>query len=285
VLCAALVAFLLPGASASAQDALPAVSLGMEPVAAPASDAASQSTTALAEKLENPIGGLFIIPFQNNTNFNAGPHKGTQDILNIQPVIPIDINEDWNIITRTILPLVWNPSLRPAQSVPFGTAPTTFSAFLSPKNPTNGWLGGVGPLAQLPTISSKTLGSNVWGLGPAAVIVYAQGPIVAGGLLDNAFSLGGTTVRRGTGYSLMTFQPFLNYNFGDGWFVGTVPIITADWQANGAKWTIPVGAQAGRLIKLEGKLPVNLLTGFYYNADRERYGATWQWRTQVAIVF
>jgi hypothetical protein len=88
--------------------------------------------------LQNPIGDLYSFPFQNNTNFNYGPHDGTQDILNVQPVIPIHVNEDWNVVTRTILPLIWQPSLEPAHTVPFGTGPTTFSAFLSPKNPTNG---------------------------------------------------------------------------------------------------------------------------------------------------
>jgi hypothetical protein len=113
--------------------------------------------SALAKKLQNPIGDLYSFPFQNNTNFNTGPNKGTQDILNVQPVIPIHINEDWNVITRTILPLVWQPSFQPAQTVPFGTGPTTFSAFLSPANPVNGWLWGVGPVVQVPTISSATL--------------------------------------------------------------------------------------------------------------------------------
>ena len=74
-------------------------------------DGAAESATDLAKKLQNPVGDLISIPFQNNTNFNVGPNKGTQDILNIQPVIPIHLNENWNLITRTILPLVWSPSL------------------------------------------------------------------------------------------------------------------------------------------------------------------------------
>lgn len=95
--------------------------------------AAPNDASVLAEKLQNPIADLISFPFQNNTNFNVGPNKGTQDILNIQPVIPIHINPDWNVITRTILPLVWSPSFQPLASVPpFGAAPTTFSAFLSP---------------------------------------------------------------------------------------------------------------------------------------------------------
>lgn len=280
-------AALAPARAQQAQPA-PVVRVALGPDAAPgqaAGDPTNESATDLAKKLQNPVGDLISVPFQNNTNFNVGPNKGTQDNVNIQPVIPIHLNQDWNLITRTILPLVWNPSLQPAQSVPFGLAPTTFSAFLSPKNPVNGWVWGVGPIAQFPTITSKTLGSNVWGLGPALVVVKLAGPIVAGALVNNAFSLGGTSGRGGTRYSLFTFNPFFNYNLGNGWFVGTVPIITANWLSGGEKWTLPVGAQVGRLIKIGGKLPVNLAVGAYYNALRPQFGSTWQLRTQVAIIF
>jgi len=232
----------------------------------PPPDAGSaDSATALAKKLQNPIGDLYSFPFQNNTNFNTGPHRGTQDILNVQPVIPIHINEDWNVITRTILPLIWQPSFQPAQAVPFGTGPTTFSAFLSPKNPTNGWLWGVGPVVQIPTISSATLGSNVWGGGPTGVLVYMNGPWVAGVLANNVWSFGGTSGLGGTRYNTFLTQPFVNYNFGEGWYVSTSPIITANWlTSENNAWTLPVGASAGRVVKLGGKLPVNLQVGAYY---------------------
>jgi hypothetical protein len=250
------------------------------------SDSAGQSATDLAKKLQNPVGDLYSFPFQNNTNFNYGPNKGTQDILNVQPVIPIHINEDWNVITRTILPLIWQPSLQPANTVPFGTGPITFSAFLSPKNPTNGWLWAAGPVFQVPTISDKTLGSNVWGAGPTAAIVYMKGPWVAGGLANNVWSLGGTQGLGGTRYNTFLVQPFANYNFGGGWYVGSAPIITANWLTSGNNaWTLPVGAQVGRVVKIGGKLPVNFLLGAYYNALRPEFGSTWQLRTQVTLIF
>ena len=282
---------------------------------------AAESVSEIARQLENPLGDVTRIPFQNNTNFNAGPHKGTLNVLNIEPIIPIHLNPDWNLVTRTIFPLVWSPSLQPAQSVPFGTAPTTVSAFLSPGKAVNGWVWGVGPIVELPTITSGTLGSNVWGLGPAAVVVNSSGPIVAGTIINNVFSLGGTSGRAagpagfaqgalagpkgrrptglllsalgcgsacpvaGTRYSLMTVNPFISYNFGEGWYIGSAPIITANWLANGEKWTLPVGPALGRVIKLGGKLPVNLLIGAYYNVLRPQFGATWQIRTQIAVVF
>ncbi len=280
---ALLATSLLAGGAAQAQqaqDAQPAAG-----AASSAADTSGQSTEDLAKKLQNPIGDLYTIPFQSNTNFGFGPHQGTQEILNIQPVIPLHINDDWNIITRTIVPVIWNPSLLPAPSVPQGIGPTTFSAFLSPKNPTNGWLWGVGPVVQIPTITSPTLGSNVWGLGPTAVIVYMGGPIVTGALVNNVWSLGGTSGPNGTKYATFLTQPFFNYNFQGGWFVGTAPIVTANELASGQKWTVPVGAQGGRLIKLFGKLPVNFLVGGYYNVVTPQYGARWQLRTQVAVIF
>ena len=145
-----------------------------------ASDATGESATDLAKKIQNPIGDLYSFPFQSNTNFGYGPEGGTQEVLNIQPVIPIHITPDWNIITRTILPPSGRarPGLVP--SMPFGTAPISASAFLSPKNPVDHWLWGVGPVVQVPTISSRDLGSSVWGAGPTAGAVYLNGPIVAG---------------------------------------------------------------------------------------------------------
>jgi hypothetical protein len=237
---AGLLALLFSSFGAVAQSAAPT----------PAPDNASEdNATALAKKLQNPIGDLYSFPFQNNTNFNTGPHQGTQDILNVQPVIPIHITEDWNIITRTILPLIWQPSLQPAQTVPFGTGPTTFSAFLSPSKPVDGWLWGIGPVVQVPTISSSTLGSNVWGGGPTGVLVYMKGPWVAGVLANNVWSFGGTPGLGGTRYNTFLTQPFVNYNFGEGWYVGTSPIITANWLTTGDHaWTLPVGANCVRAI-------------------------------------
>ncbi len=244
------------------------------------------SATALAKKLQNPVGDLYSVPFQSNTNFDYGPHDGTQELLNIQPVLPVHLTPDWNLITRTILPLIWQPSLAPAHTAPFGSGDTTFSAFISPSAPKDGWLWGAGPVIQIPTASSATLGSNVWGAGPSAVLVYMQGPWVAGNLVNNVWSFGGTSGRGGTRYNNFLDQVFVNYNFGGGWYVGSAPEITANWLAAGNNaWTLPLGGQGGRIIKLGGKLPVNLSAGAYYNALRPQYGSTWQLRTEITLIF
>jgi hypothetical protein len=184
------------------------------------------------------------------------------------------------------LPLIWQPSLAPAHTVPFGTGPTVLSAFLSPKNPYHGWVWGVGPAVQLPTISSATLGSNVWGAGPTAVLVYLKGPIVAGALANNIWSFGGTSGQSGTRYNNFLLQPFFNYNFEKGWYVTSAPIITANWETAGNKaWTLPIGGSFGRVIKIGGKLPVNFGLSVYDNVLRPQNGAAWQLRTQVTIIY
>jgi hypothetical protein len=282
VLAALVYAAIAPSARAQSAATSAPPQVHIDPVSAPKPDEAS----ALAEKLQNPIADLISFPLQNDTNFNVGPNKGTQDILNIQPVIPIHINQDWNVITRTILPLVWSPSFQPAATVPpFGLGPTTFSAFLSPTQDIDGWTWGIGTIAELPTITNKNLGSNVWGLGPAVVAVRMAHPWVYGLLVNTVFSLGGTSGFGGTKYTLTTINPFINYNFGEGWFVGMSNITTANWDTGGEKWTLPVGAQFGRLIKIADKLPVNLLAGAYYNALRPTGTGTWQLRTQVTFIF
>ena len=254
-------------------------------VTAPGSQSAeAEGASQLAKKTQNPIGDLISVPFQNNANFGFGPHRGTQDVLNIQPVIPIHLTSDWNVITRTILPLVWSPGLSPVPTVPFGTAPISFSAFLSPRALNHGWLWGVGPVVQIPTASSARIGSHVWGGGPTAVIVYISRHVVAGVLANDIWSFGGTKRPGGTRYATFLTQPFFNYNFGKGWYVGTSPIITANWRASGEKWTLPIGANVGRIIRIAGQ-PLNLLVGSYYNVLKPTYGGEWQLRTQVTLIF
>jgi hypothetical protein len=245
----------------------------------------TESATDIAKAVQNPIGNTTSVPFQNNTNLGAGPQHATQNVLNFQPVVPVHIDQNWSLIVRTVIPFTWSPSALPGPSVPFGVAPTTISAFLLPKNAVDGWVWGIGPIVQIPTITNASLGSNVWGLGPTAVVVKLAGPIVAGLLISDGLSLGGTSGPTGTKYNLFTVKPFVNYNFGEGWFVGTVPIITANWAGGGEKWTLPVGGEFGRVIKIGGKMPINLQMGAYYNTLRPEGGAIWQIRAQIAAIF
>ena len=252
-------------------------------------DTAGKSATELAKELQNPVADLISFPFQNNTNFNFGPLKGTQDILNVQPVIPFHVTEDWNLITRTIFPLTWQPQLTPNTGSTFGLGNVNLSLFLSPKQLFHGIIWGVGPAIILPTATGGTVGSNIWGAGPSGVALRMDGPWVYGALVSNVWSFAGTTGPGGVGnaYNNFLLQPFVNYNFGEGWYVNSVPIITSNWLAPaGQQWIVPVGGGGGRVIKLFDKLPVNLYIGAYYNAVHpSSTGPSWQLRSQLTFIF
>jgi hypothetical protein len=189
------------------------------------------------------------------------------------------------LITRTILPLIWQPSLQPAQTVPFGQQADHVLG-LSLAEEAGRWMG-VGRGSDRADSDRQQQDARLERVGhrPRRGGRAYRRAFDYGALVNNVLSLGGSTTR-GTRYDTFTFNPFVNYNFDGGWFVGTVPIITANWLTIGSKaWTLPLGAQVGRLIKIGGKLLINLLVGAYYNVLRPQYGPTWQLRTQIAVIF
>jgi len=247
---------------------------------------AEMSAEELAKLAQNPVGNLISLPFQNNTNLNFGPLKKTQNILNIQPVVPIEISKEWNIITRTIVPVVSQPPLFAGDSRLDGIGPTVFSAFLSPADPKGGLIWGAGPVIQIPTTSDSKLGSYRWGLGPTFVILHLEkgDPWVYGFLVNNIWSVANGA---GGAYNNLTLQPFLNYNFKEheGLYLTTSPIVTANWETNSSnRWTVPIGGGIGQIFHF-GKLPVNAQISGYYNLVRPEFGANWQIRAQVQLMF
>jgi hypothetical protein len=244
---------------------------------------AEMSAEELAKLAQNPVGNLISVPFQNNTNFNFGPEKGTQNILNIQPVYPIHVNEEWNIITRTILPVISQPSLGPGDSRTNGIGDLQFSAFLSPANPGE-WIWGAGPVIQAPT-HSDDLGNDHWGLGPSFVVLHlAKGdPWVYGVLVNNVWSVGSGNGQ--PSYNNGLIQPFLNYNLPGGAYLTSSPVITIDWKADSSQQvTLPLGGGVGKIFHF-GKLPVNAQISAYYNVVRPDNAANWQLRAQVQLMF
>ncbi len=250
-------------------------------LAAPA--AAEMSAEELAKLAQNPVGNLISVPFQYNANLNYGPNKDTQSILNIQPVIPISVNNDWNIITRTILPVLWQPSLT-GDSTTSGLSDLQFTAFLSPANPGE-WIWGVGPIVQAPTHTNSKLGNDNWGLGPSFVVLHLDkgSPWVYGVLVNNVWSLGSSS--DAPSYNNGLIQPFLNYNLPDGAYLTSAPILTVNWNAEGSQqWTVPIGGGVGKIFHF-GKLPVNMQVSAYYNVVRPDDTANWQIRAQVQFMF
>jgi len=245
-----------------------------------------RSVDDLAKASQNPIANMISVPFQNNTTFNVGPEEKTLNVLNIQPVIPFELNENWNVITRTILPVISQPGFAPGQDRTNGIGDVQFSAFFSPKAPNaGGWIWGVGTIAELDTASDDRLGSGKWSLGPTAVALKATGPWVIGALINNLWDVAGSDSNADV--NKMLIQPFINYNFPNkpGRYLTTASIITADWEASSDdKWTIPIGGGIGQIIKW-GKTPVNLSASAYYNAEKPDNAGWWTMRLQAQLLF
>jgi hypothetical protein len=247
------------------------------------SEAAAQEaeTAKLARETQNPVANLISVPFQNNFNFHVGPERVTQYILNVQPVIPISLNEDWNLITRWIMPIINQPSSAHGERSASGLGDINPTLFLSPAK-SGKLIFGVGPTFTLPTATDRLLGSGKWDLGPSVVVLTMHGPWVVGALANNQWSVAGWGDHS---INQMLVQPFVNYNLEHGWYFTSAPIITADWNAKGRDvWTTPVGAGAGRLFRL-GKLPVNAQLAAYSNIHTPEFGPDWQLRFQVQLLF
>ena len=254
----------------------------------------------LAKQTQNPVADLISVPLQNNWNFNAGfNHNKTIYALNVQPVIPIKLNEEWNLITRVIMPIINQPNLAPSSGglVPsttgtgFGDFNPTF--FFSPAKPGE-LIWGLGPTFTLPTATDRDLGSGKWSMGPAGVVLTMQGHWVFGVLLNNQWSVAGWGDKA---VNAMLLQWFVNYNLPDGWYLTTAPIVTADWKADKGRdvWTVPLGGGVGKLFRLgqifplEGhpvaKLPVNTQLAAYGNVAKPEFGPNWQLRFQIQFLF
>jgi len=234
----------------------------------------------LAAAAQNPVGDLISLPFQNNMNFDVGPNDRTQNVLNIQPVWPIDLGENWNLITRTILPVISQPA--PGSDRTNGVGDLNFTGFISPSKPGK-VIWGVGPALIFPTASDDVLGTDKWSAGPSVVVLTMPGSFVVGALVSNVWSYAGNDDRADVNSFLA--QYFVNYNFPSGWYLTTAPIITANWEADsGERWTVPFGGGFGKVFRV-GKQPMNVNTQVFYNVERPENGARWQWRFQFQLLF
>jgi len=237
-----------------------------------------ESEGELAAAAQNPLASMISLPFQNNTTF-GGMGGDYINILNIQPVYPVRLNDDWNLITRTILPVVSSPNPTGGGQLE-GLGDTTFTGWFSPVKPVKNITWGVGPVVYFPTATRKALGANQWGGGVSVVGVYIDGPWVAGALVNNIWGF-----KNGNELNSFLFQYFINYNLDDGWYLVSAPITTADWNApSSQRWIVPVGGGVGKILKI-GKLPLNLNAQVFYNAARpDSYGDVTA-RVQLQFMF
>ena len=246
---------------------------------------------ALAEAAQNPVANMISVPFQNNTYFGIGPDEQTANVLNIQPVIPVKVG-DWNIITRTIIPIVYLPAPLEGgipglpQNSPSGSTTglgdINFTAFLSPEKPGK-LIWGFGPSLGLDTSTSDFIGTGKWTIGPSLVLLVQPKPWSVGVLMRNLWSFAGPSDRE-TVNSFLT-QFFINYNLPGGWYLTSSPAITANWEApSGQQWTVPLGGGVGKLLKV-GRLPLNVQVQAFGNVVAPEDAPDWNLRFQVQMLF
>jgi hypothetical protein len=245
-----------------------------------ASTPAASDASELAKKLSNPISDLISIPIQFNYDEGYGPKNGDRYTLNIQPVIPFSISDDWNLISRTIVPLIYQGS--PAEGVDskFALGDVTQSLFFSPKEPIGGWIVGVGPVILLPTGTSPSLRSENFGLGPTIVALRQQNGWTVGALANHVWGVTSSDDRDEVSSTFI--QPFLAYS----WPTATTLTLNTetlyDW--NSEQWTVPVNILLSQVVRI-GNQPVSLQVGYRWYAESAENAPDWGIRFAVTFMF
>lgn len=250
------------------------------PLAATAQD---HSHEELAKKLSNPVASLISVPFQYNYDRGIGPKDdGHRHTLNLQPVIPFSISQDWNLISRTVLPLMDQHDIAPGVDDESGLGDTVQSLFFSPKAPTaSGLIWGVGPVFLLPTATDDTLGAEKWGAGPTGVVLKQTGPWTVGALANHIWSFAGDDDREDV--SATFIQPFLSYTTKDAWTYTLQAESTYDWKSE--QWNVPIGAFVAKVTKIGDQI-VQFQAGPRYYAEHTDNGPKgWAFRFNVILLF
>jgi hypothetical protein len=237
---------------------------------ASASEAGEANDASLAMQLSNPVAALISVPLQLNYDQDIGPaDDGDRWLLNVQPVVPFDLSDDWNLISRTILPVVRQSDIFPGAGTQTGIGDVVQSIFFSPKAPTaSGWIWGAGPVLLLPTGSNDLLTTDKWGAGPTAVVLKQSNGWTRGMLANHLWSFAGDGDRADVNATFL--QPFLTYTTPTQWTFALNTESTYDWEAE--QWSVPVNVTASKLTRLGGQL-VSLGGGVRYWVDSADSGA------------
>ncbi|HEX7856622.1 MAG TPA: hypothetical protein VF503_23335 [Sphingobium sp.] len=236
----------------------------------------------LAQKLSNPVSSLISVPFQENIDFDGGPRdKGLKSTLNIQPVVPISLGPKWNVIMRTILPVIAQDDISAPHAHEFGLGDTTQSFFFSPKKTGPGGLvWGVGPAILYPSATDRSLGGDKWGLGPTVVLVKQSGKSTFGMLANQIWSVAGNDTRPDVSTTFL--QPFYSYSTIKATTYSINAETSYDWKND--KWTVPINVSVAQLTKI-GKQRVQIGAGARYYIERPENGPHWGVRLVLTLLF
>jgi hypothetical protein len=240
---------------------------------------AANEAAELAKKLANPIANLISVPFQNNTFYGMGSYNGTQNIMNFQPVIPVKLNENWNVITRVIVPIVTQYNLTGENTSQSGLSDITASAFFSPSHTHNGLTWGVGPAFLIPTATDSYIGTGKFGIGPTAVVLKQANGFTYGALVNQIWSIAGQSDR--SNVSQLFAQPFFIYNWKSGAGIGLVGSITQNWETQ--KNTTSIAVPFTGITKF-GKQIIQLAVGPQIPVSGTPL-ADFGWRAQLTLIF
>ncbi|HKW02279.1 MAG TPA: hypothetical protein VJN96_20825 [Vicinamibacterales bacterium] len=254
----------------------------LAPDASWAQQAPAQTAPAeqdLAKQLANPISSLVSLPFQFNWEQNVGPNHQTRFVLNVQPVMPFAINNDWNLIARVIVPFVSQPPLVQGASPAFGVSDVLASFFVSPSH--SGIIWGVGPVISLPSTTIATLGTEKWSAGPTAVVLKQTGPWTGGALWNQVWSFSGNADRADV--NQMFLQPFLSYQATKTLTLTLQSETIANWEVDEGRWTVPINVIVSKLSSF-GTFPASYQFGFGGFAVHPDVGPSWKVRGAIVIL-
>lgn len=236
----------------------------------------------LLKAAQNPVADMISLPIQNNINPGIPPYGRVQNAISLQPVIPMNISQNWMLVTRVIQPIVWQPYPDQKTGGVFGLGDMSPTFFLAPRKP-GAVIWGAGPALVIPTATSSMLGQGKLALGPSAVALAQPGQWTVGALVSNVWSVAGSGGRPSV--NRMALQYFVSYNLPHEWYLSTAPTLTADWHATaGNVWTVPFGMGAGKLITIS-TAPVDLSATFYGNATTPAGMPTWSTSFQATLLF